>query len=166
MQRWGENTRVKLIGGELMVKMPSQPIKRINDRANEIQARADNLRPLLDDFGDYMLERVEKRFLYEGLPRRWRPLSPAYARAKARDGFGSKGILQRTGAMRKGFRARVTPRTLQIINRRSAGGVNLFAVHQSGSRRRKIPARPMLVYGEAERNYMSGLTAFYFGFGR
>lgn len=155
-QRFGRNTTVKLVGGSLYVNIPGRGTQQIRDRATHIQARATNMQPLFNDYGDYLLERIDKSFRYEGLPRRWRPLAASTVRERMRLGYGEGPILQRTGRLRRGFRKKVTPRTLQIANNRSTNGVNLFAVHQHGTR--TIPARPMLRFTRVERMALSRLV--------
>lgn len=155
MARFGRNTTVKLLGGELRINIPGRAPRLMTDRAREIIDASEDLRPVFDEFGEYMLERIDKQFQYEGLPRRWKPLAPATIADKQRQGYGNRGMLQRTGRLRRGFRVKSTRRTLKIINRRSVGGVNLFAVHQKGTK--TIPARPMLVYSRVERTRLTKL---------
>lgn len=158
-QAFGTNTTIKLLYGQLRVNVPGKVIRRAFTRNQEVMENVGDLRPLFDAFGDYMLERIDKRFRYEGLPKRWAPLAPATLRDKARQGYAGRGILQRTGRLRRGFRAVSTPRTLQIINRRSVRGVNLYQVHQHGTR--TIPARRMVDFGDVERKALRRFTARY-----
>lgn len=154
-QRFGRNTTVKLLGGTLYVNVPGRGTQHIRDRAMHIKARSENLKPLFSAYGEYLLGRIDKSFRYEGLPRRWQPLAQSTVKDRIRRGYGSGPILQRTGRLRRGFRKQVTPRTLQISNPVSARGVNLFAVHQQGTR--TIPARPMLRITRVERAALSRL---------
>lgn len=114
--------------------------------------RMENLQPALDAFGFFLLSTIEQRFQSQGQPR-WAPLKPRTVAEKRRLGFGDKGILERTGQLRRGFRKRATRDTLVLTNNRTANGVNLFAVHQSGTRR--IPARPMMVFDRRARERLA-----------
>lgn len=152
-QTWGKNTRVKLVGGSLFMKMPGRRTQQMAFRATEIKARSEDLRPVFKDFGDYMLARIDDTFKAEGLPRRWKPLAPATIRDKQRQGYGNKGILERTGRLRRGFRTVVTSRTLQISNSVKVGRYNLFEIHQFGTR--TIPARPVIRQTKTERDALT-----------
>lgn len=154
--KFGTNTTIKLLGGELRVKIPGRTPRLYSDRAREIIDASEDLRPLFDEYGEYLLERIDKQFRFEGLPRRWAELKPETLADKRRKGYGSEGILQRTGRLRRGFRLETSRRTLRIINRRSVRGVNLFRVHQHGTD--TIPARRMLVYTRVERARLTKLV--------
>lgn len=159
-QVWGKRTQVKLLGGSFYVNAPSG-VTQIKERATTISTRARNLKPMLDDFADYMIKkRIPKQFAIEGLPRRWKPLRPSTIAEKRRLGFGSKGILERTGRLKAGFRAVTTARTMQIVNRVTVNGKNLADIHQNGTAR--IPARPMIVMGKPERAMLSNMIRDYF----
>lgn len=76
------------------------------------------------------------------LGKKWAPLKPSYAAWKAKR-YPGKGILERTGRMRKLFRAKT----------RRAGGINTltisnpelyFPFHQSAAPRKVLPRRPSL----------------------
>lgn len=65
----------------------------------DIDARALDLRPVWHYLVKRFIAAERRQFATEGVygsGRRWAPLTPAYAREKARAGFGSKPILRRT----------------------------------------------------------------------
>ncbi len=65
-------------------------------------------------------------------------LSPATLRAKAQAGYGSKGILQRTGALRRGFK--ITQKGFGFV--KISNPVPYFKYHEQGGP--VIPKRQML----------------------
>ena len=68
----------------------------------------------------------------------WTPLSPAYAKAKAKK-YGDIGILQKTGLMRSSFKPIFDSTSLEIWNTQE-----YFKYHQSKLPRTKIPRRMMM----------------------
>jgi phage gpG-like protein len=153
---------LKLTGGELYLRFPGTGIARVLSKTNQIKLRAGNMRPVFSEYSTYLLNRIEQAFIFQGLPTRWRPLSPAYAAQKAKDGYGSKGILERTGGLRRGFARRITPRTMKIYNRRrTANGVDLFKIHQFGTS--TIPARPMIRNTRVEQQALRRIVGDHLG---
>ena len=68
----------------------------------------------------------------------WKSLTPA-VEFKKRIEFPGRGILERTGHMRKSFKAISSSTFLKIFN-----PVSYFKYHQSGKPRTKLPRRVML----------------------
>ena len=97
-----------------------------------------NTRPLMARLVQQLHFVVDENFEKEGRPRRWRPLSKRYAEQKRRQGYSGK-ILEKSGALRRSITERYT-------NTEAVVGTNLkyAAVHQFGSRKKNIPARPFL----------------------
>lgn len=75
----------------------------------------------------------------------WAPLSPGYAAWKARN-YPGKGILERTGAMRGGFRSEWKGDMARVWN-----GVKYFKYHQSKESRGRLPRRVMLKLANPQR---------------
>lgn len=152
----GVNTVVKLVGAELRINVPGDDLTRYRSRLLQLKRRAQDPQPAFDAFGEYMLGRIDMRFRRGGVPR-WAPLAPSTIADKMRQGYGDKPTLVRTGRLRRSFRARTTKRTLQIINRRSRGGVSLYRVHQEGAPGANIPRRQMVAYGRTEQQRLSAI---------
>lgn len=57
----------------------------------------------LEEIGDFGIEEVDQQFATEGtrLDKKWKSLAKNTQRQKAMMGYGSKGILERTGALRR-----------------------------------------------------------------
>lgn len=153
-QRFGVDTRIKLVGGSLHFNMPGRGVKRFQERLERFGTAANNMQPAFDEFGRYMTRTsIPENFQREGTSAgQWKPLNPEYAQRKRR-AVGNLPILVRSisGGLKSGFRYEATKRTLQIRNIRRVNGVNLFHVHQNGSRKRNIPARPMVFMGTPEQ---------------
>lgn len=155
-QRFGKNTAIKILGGTIYTNPPNGTLTHLSNRATTLRTGMNQLKPVLNDFGEYMVKkRIPAVFRKQGLPRRWKPLAPSTLEEKERLGYGSKGILERTGRLKRSWRYKATQRTVKVFSRRSSGGVNIANVHQYGSRDRRIPARRMLVIGKNERDWLS-----------
>lgn len=76
----------------------------------------------------------------------WARLSPATVAAKARSGYGGKGILERTGRMRKAFRHIVSSDQAVIYNT-----AEYFQYHQSNKPRNRLPRRVMMKLAENQK---------------
>lgn len=86
---------------------------------------------LLEQIGDYALDRIREEFLVGRDPygNPWEPLK------RPRMGFG--GPLLKTGRLQNGMRKRVSKKMVKIYNNRPYA-----PFHQNGTK--SIPARPML----------------------
>jgi len=103
---------------------------RILKRTSTISTFLIDPRKLLSDIGDYLKDEFDKNFPTEGarLEKKWKPLTVGTIREKARAGYGGKGILERTGKMRKGFEKTTTRREVRVFN-----DVDYFKYHQLGT---------------------------------
>ena len=155
-QRWGKTTRVKFIGGELLVSL--QADKTAIDYKKDLEgviARSTDMTDAMERVGLYLLGVNLRNFQAEGRPK-WTPLKPATIQDRLRQGFGAGPILQRTGLLinsltRKGaphqlFRAR--PRSLVLASR-----LPYFEIHQKGGA--IIPKREMLGYQKQDKSQIT-----------
>jgi phage gpG-like protein len=141
---WGRETRIKLLGGELIYRQKGDTIASMRRYLEGIKRRALNLAPVFLRFRDVWFEQNERVFAAEGLPTAWPALSPAYAAWKQRN-FPGKTILRRTDRLFGSLTSmapdtifQATPRTLRMGSR-----VPYFMAHQVGAG--NLPARPPLV---------------------
>ncbi len=145
----GRKTVVKMIGADVQMQLYSTD--EMLDYLQNIGLRARDMQTPLQRFGEYLVnEQIPQQFEKQGIPKRWSPLSPAYAAWKRRH-FGKLPILVLSGAMRAGFSYKVTPRTLQIRNRKK-----YWQFHQTGTA--KMPARPPLQITNADREKLRELA--------
>ena len=86
----------------------------------------------------------------------WSPLKKAYAIQKAKK-YGSKGILEATGAMRQGFMTLVKPDMAMVWNK-----VSYFKYHQSNEPRNKLPRRVMMKLGNQQKEIVVKIFKSYF----
>ena len=152
-QRWGKTTRVKFIGGELLISLlaDKSAIDYQKD-LNGVIARSTDMRPAMQKIGEYLLGVNLRNFEAEGRPP-WEPLKPATIADRLRKGFGAGPILQRTktlffsltkrNAPYQIFRAR--PRSLVLTST-----LPYFEIHQKGGA--IIPKREMLGYQKQDRS--------------
>lgn len=85
---------------------------------------------------------------------RWEALSPIYARQKAKM-YPGRGILVRTGEMKRSFASTITPDALIIGNE-----APYFKYHQSTEEpRTKIPRRPVLAVNEEVKSIVQQVIA-------
>ena len=91
-------------------------------------------------------KRVVKRIVSQ--PSEWQPLKGQYLQRKEKEGYSNKILIQ-TGAMLQSITTDMQyPRVFTGVKRgarNKEGGdlVNIAAVHEFGSQKRNIPARPM-----------------------
>jgi len=126
--KWAGDTRIRLMGCTLHVRMPGFDADSWVRRYEELRGRGKNLLPVFERFGRYLLESVDRNFAAEGRPSRWAALSPRYAARKARQ-FPGKGILEATGQMRTGFWYTASAQTVKVGNKNRWWWI----VHQQGT---------------------------------
>lgn len=110
-------------------------------RLKEIGEQVQNWRPAFELTARLMKkEFAETAFSTEGasLGKAWDPLSPDYARWKAKH-YPGKGILVRTGKMQRSFQTRSGAFEAEIWNPTA-----YFKYHQSNAARSKLPRRMMM----------------------
>jgi len=122
---------------ELVFKIEGETqIARVLTR---VEKNLSNFYEPLSKSKDLLLRDVDLAFRTEGkIFGGWAPLSPEYAAWKAQR-YPGRGILERTGKMRKSFRSTVTSHKMEIWN-----SVGYFPYHQSNRPRTKLPRRVML----------------------
>lgn len=96
--------------------------------------------PALKEIGEALLQSTERRFRSQAAPdgQPWAPLSPAYARRKARKGRGDL-LLVYNGYLASTLRYQVSGDELMVGSDRQYA-----AVHQFGNPDQNIPARPFI----------------------
>ncbi|NEZ64617.1 hypothetical protein D0962_17790 [Leptolyngbyaceae cyanobacterium CCMR0082] len=129
----------------------------VNRRLTQLTLRANNLKPVFDQFGRYLLGRIRGYFRSEtgpdGSP--WAPLSPKYKARKIREGR-DRGIGRYTLSMFNGLAYNVNGRRLVV------GSKQPYApAFQFGVPRRNQPARSFLGVTDADRDRLSELIADY-----
>ncbi len=136
-----QETRVKLLGGEISFNLEGRGIEEWRGRLEGFRTRATNLQPVFDEFGRYMLGSIRRNFEAEGRPRKWQPLAPSTIQQRTRQGYGAGPILYRTGRLRHGFRVNTGSTFMRIVN-----DTPYYKYHQQDKRPGKtIPRRIMVV---------------------
>jgi phage gpG-like protein len=100
-----------------------------------------SLKKPLKKASEKFVRAIDTQFDSEGgeFGTKWQQLSPKYASWKAAK-YPGKGILQRTGKMRKSFKTKIAPLSATIFN-----PTFYFKFHQSNTARRgKLPRRVMM----------------------
>lgn len=102
-----------------------------------------NPKQALKKSGNLLVDEFDKQFQTEGsrLGRKWKPLAASTITQRARLGFGSGPILQRTGKLRRGFEQDLKRYSVRVHN-----PVEYFKYHQTGGR--KLPKRQMIASPE------------------
>ncbi|MEA2056478.1 MAG: phage virion morphogenesis protein [Patescibacteria group bacterium] len=108
----------------------------------------DNYKTPLKESADLILSDVSKQFRTEGnLSGGWEPLALSTLIGKARQGYGDKPILERTGKLKKSFYKKVSKKRAYV-----SSSSPYFGFHQSRAPRTKIPRRPMLLLTEKTKH--------------
>ena len=133
--------------------------QEINARLTRLALRANNLKPVFDQFGRYLLGRIRGYFRAETAPdgTPWAPLSPRYKARKRREGR-DRGIGRYTLAMINGLAYNANGKRLTV------GTTPDYApAFQFGVPRRNQPARPFLGVTDADRAQLSEQISDYLG---
>ena len=117
--------------------------KRLIKKLDNISDSIKDFKKPLKETGNLIVEEVDKQFETEGsrLNKKWKALKSATEAQKRRAGYGSKGILERTGALRKSFKAAVDRFKVTVSSKSS-----YYKYHQRGDRPQ--PKRTMLTLSE------------------
>lgn len=123
--------------------------KQLSRRLEGLTADVKNLTVPFRKSADMLIGVFSKDvFATEGaaIGERWQRLSPYTVAQKARLGYGGKGILERTGKMRRSFTSVVA--SDQAVIRNTA---DYFKYHQSNQPRKKLPRRVIMKLGEQQK---------------
>lgn len=106
-------------------------------------ATAKNPRKALQAIGLTVTSLTQRAFTQPSLrPSPWPALKAATIKAKRRDGYGSKPLMSSTMLSRSPRIVSVDQRSVTVGSDRKAGGQSLSAVHQYGTKDKRVPARP------------------------
>lgn len=133
--------------------------KTVREALLKLKRKLQDLRDEFRQTGKLMLESVDRNFVTEGsyLGKPWQALAPSTVRDRAAQGFGaSHPILQRTGRLRRGFKARIEKQSVYIEN-----VIPYFSFHSLG---RGVPKRTMMKFNEKiVRQIVTNLAENIFG---
>lgn len=122
----------------MKMKITLQGSERAIRKLNSLGSGARNFSQELDEVGSYLKKFTEKEvFESEGgvINEKWRPLKINYG-TKKREEFPGRGILERKGTLRYGFRFISQPLKMKIWN-----PVPYARAHQKGRPEINLPAR-------------------------
>lgn len=160
----GRNTRIKVLGGEILFRFESTDGVDFKRRLGEYKKAAKDMTPVFADFHPIMLRSIQRNFDAQGRPRRWVDLEESTIRQRIREGYGAAPILVRSGKMQRGWRGNWTKRTYRLRNvAKSRRGYPYAEVHQYGSRDGRTPARPMALMQPQDKAQMTRLIRKHFG---
>lgn len=156
VQRWGKQTVIKFIGGELLISLSAS--KSAIDYQKDLEgviARSTNMKPAMLKVGRYLLGVNLRNFNAEGRPN-WVLLKSATIKDRERQGFGAGPILQRTRTLFRSLTEegaplqifRVFPRSFQLTS-----NVFYFPFHQKGTTH--IPIREMMGYQKQDKSQIT-----------
>lgn len=155
-------TRIKLVGGELLFNIEGKGLNRWLDRLDHFATAAKDMQPVFDEFGRYMMNSIDRNFAAEGRPDSWQPLAEATIRERIRQGYGASPILHRSGKLQRGFRMQTGKTFLRILN-----GVPYFQYHQQDDGKgKKLPRRIMVIMLSQDRAQLTRITNLHLTGGR
>jgi hypothetical protein len=141
MAHFGRRTRIKFLGGELLIKTDVDDY--VTESLDGMVRRSSDLRPPFNAFQPYWFDAVDDVFVAGGIPTPWPDLSQAYAYNM--HGGDRTPTLRVTDRMFDSLTSktsdtiwRVTPRTIQFGSR-----VPYFIYHQEQGHGNNV-WRPML----------------------
>lgn len=108
----------------------------------------------LERAGVYMHGSINRNFIAQGRPNRWRPLAPStVARRRRGRGRGGPQILLDRGILRASITSRNRRGSIwRLRSNMLELGTNIeyASIQQHGSPRRRIPSRPFVLFQEPE----------------
>jgi phage gpG-like protein len=113
-----------------------------------------NFEPEFNKIGEYLKQYYSGEvFLSQGgvFGKRWQPIADGTRKYKTKH-YTGKGILERTGNMRKSFTFTATKDSVMVTNT-----ATYFKYHQSSEPRTKLPRRVMIGYNSAIKNQVRSL---------
>lgn len=123
--------------------------KQLSRRLRNIEGNIRDARPAFQNIANELVDTFSGDVFDtrgSAIGEKWQPLSKYTIAQKARAGYGDKGPLERTGAMRNAFRSQVATDYAAVWNTAS-----YFKYHQSNKSRSKIPRRVMMKLGHMQR---------------
>ena len=139
--------------------------RRISEALQRLAERTEDITPALQNIGEYMRFRTEENFRNESTPdgQRWAALSLTYAAQKRKRGRINK-ILQFKGDLRSSIAYQLIGKDSVAIGTNVAvGAYSLGSIHQFGSPRRKIPARPFLGISDTDAEEIVAIIEDFIG---
>jgi len=137
-----------------MITKISMDTHGVMARLMKMLNKTGNLRPALKLAGVHMYKSINENFQAQGRPTGWRPLKEkTIKRRRKGKGVGTAQILLDTGVLRASVTS-PTPKKAKaksiyrLSNDRLEIGTNLTyaMVHQKGSTKKNIPARPYMLF--------------------
>lgn len=123
-----------------MATISIQGDKRILQITSGIKLWMKNPKKTMVKIGDFLIEEFQDNFPAEGsrLGSKWKALAASTQAQRARLGYGAAHpILERTGALKRGFEKQVKRLSVRVFN-----PVDYFQYHQMGGG--KLPQRKMI----------------------
>ena len=106
-------------------------------------ATAKNPRKAHQAMGLAVVSLTQRAFTQPSLrPSPWPALKPATIQAKRRKGYGSKPLISSTLLSRSPRIVEATAQAVVVGSDRRAGSQSLAAIHQYGTKDKRVPARP------------------------
>lgn len=102
---------------------------RVIEKLDGVEKLFKNPKPALEEIGDLIVKETDQQFTTSGsrFGKKWKKLERATQIQKAKLGYGSKGILERTGDLRHGFKKEVSRFKVTVNN-----PVTYYKFHQLG----------------------------------
>lgn len=111
---------------------------------NEIQKKADNMKPVMVAIANSMLEAVEKNFEKEGRPDKWQELSEKTIKQRIIKKRWPGKILQQTGQLLASIQPSATDKSAIVSTNKVYAAIHHFGGYTGKNRKVKIPARPYM----------------------
>lgn len=118
-----------------------------------------DMTPAMNDVGQFLAETIEKNFASESAAGdAWAPLTQSTIRDRARKGFGSGPILERTGSLK---RAATSAREITALTATVgfADGHKYAKFHMSHEPRTKLPLRDAVIMNDKHADQIENIVA-------
>lgn len=135
-------TKMNSKSGDVMqVTIQDEELNRV---LSKMSSKVKDLRPVMRDIANLLLESIQKNFKAEGRPVKWKPLAPSTIANKVKRKGTWKPILVDTGLLRKSNNTDYGKNYAKVVN-----PIKYGIYHQMGTK--KMPARPFMVLQEKDK---------------
>jgi len=154
----------------------SKEVLTIDDREmkqllRSLSRKMRNMRPIMSELGEIALSSIEKNIevggrysdpdSWRGGSRKWKPLSPATIKQRARKGYWPGKILQQAGQLAASISKKVSGDSVSIGTNKIYAAIQQFGGKAGRGHKVTIPARPYIVIQDEDITEMKAAINSY-----
>jgi len=126
--------------------------KEIQQLLKKLISKTENLRPLMKNISEILLDSVEENFEKEGRAEKWTPLAKPTIKQRTKKGYWPGKILQVKGELAASITSKYDENSAVVGTNKVYAAIHQFGSDAGRNKKVEIPARPYLKLGKAELN--------------